>query len=703
LGHQLGATGDREHADRDVDYLQRADVGRNRDQTNFSDIGRRGRREPHGLVRLWVSFLLDNNNITLKPAIRWVALLIKAVCALGFSQMHELREPFLVCLLLSVFLLHCSVIGFALSTLLKPWDLIESVKNNMYLKWFFALSSGIIINITALFLIGISGYLNKYMVSLISVMLIIPSFFIIFVHLQLANQTASFYNQIIRITVSCRMFDMVSMVAIFVILIFIAIFRTPGYWDDTMYHLPISRFYVENQGIVLNEYLRFPLVPQDMQMLFVLGLMIGGDAVAQAIATIPVFIMSLGLIGCGLWLLGSTLPGFLSVLLLLHLPVIRETLGYAYIDDALALFSWGATLALALWASAGARSRRALVIAGMLAGGAAGTKIFGGVLALLLGLYLLLVRRDWGASLTYAIATVAFGSWWYVRSAILSGDPIHPVGGNIFGYFLWNAADLLNQEQTHGSYVVKKNLLYLWPAFQKAGALIWGLTFLSGIYAKRQNTGIKIFYGVFVIHFLLWFLVTRVERYLAPVVAVASFLSAYFLYRAALGRLLVLLKSTRAWLGNPHLPAALSLVVLLPAAAYLYMKVEYAITKRSEMLQKRTGYALFEQANQLSPFFGRRLVQVGFENDIYFFDGTVIGDWFGLARYSTMMTCSINFAHSADFCQMIPPLELIKLMKGFNSRMLVVNTKRVTIDVMVYKKYFELSKETEDGVLLTLR
>ncbi len=329
-------------------------------------------------------------------------------------------------------------------------------------------------------------------------------------------------------------------------------------------------------------------------------------------------------------------------------------------------------------------------------------KIFGGVLALLLGLYLLLVRRDWGASLTYAIATMAFGSWWYVRSAILSGDPIHPMGGNIFGYFLWNAADLLNQQQTHESYVVDKNLLYLWPALQKAGALIWGLAFLSGIYAKRENTGIKIFYGVFVIYFFFWFFVTRVERYLAPVFAVASFLSAYFLYRAAVGRLLGILTSTRAWLGNPHLPAALSLVVLLPAAAYLYMKVEYAMANRSETLQKRTGYTLFEQANKLSPFFGHRLVQVGFENDIYFFDGTVIGDWFGLARYSTMMTCSINFAHSADFCQMMPPLKLIKLMKGFNSRMLVVNTKRVTIDVREYEKYFDLSKETEDGVLLTL-
>src|SRR5260370_20486094 len=103
--------------------------------------------------------------------------------------MHELREPFLVCLILSVFLLHCSVIGFALNALLKPWNLIAGVRNNMYLEWFFALSSGIIINIAVLFLIGISGYLNKYMMSLIGVMLIILSFLIIFVYVQSVNQT----------------------------------------------------------------------------------------------------------------------------------------------------------------------------------------------------------------------------------------------------------------------------------------------------------------------------------------------------------------------------------------------------------------------------------------------------------------------------------------------------------------------------------
>jgi hypothetical protein len=240
--------------------------------------------------------------------------------------MHDLREPFLVCLILSVFLLHCSVIGFALNALLKPWDLTESVRINVYLEWFFALSVGIIINIAILFFIGIFGYLNKYMISLIGAIIVILSFLIVFSRRQADNKSIRLFIRIPKIHRSFYMLDIISMFNIFVIIVLIATFRTPGYWDDTMYHLPISRFYVENQGVVLNEYLRFPLVPQNMQMLFTLGLMIGGDAAAQGMATIPIFIISLGLIGSGLWLLGSTLPGFLSITLLLCLPAIRENL-----------------------------------------------------------------------------------------------------------------------------------------------------------------------------------------------------------------------------------------------------------------------------------------------------------------------------------------------------------------------------------------
>jgi hypothetical protein len=624
---------------------------------------------------------------------------------LGCLALHDLGKIFFAGSIISIFLLHCSIVGFALNAWLEDWGGMQVSRTNLYLKMFFLLSSGLMINIATLFLIGIAGLLNIYVISSSGAILIICSFFIVLRYKSPNDQTSTLRVNAINVIASYRIFDIISIIMLLLIVTLLAVFRGWGF-DDAMYHMPLARSYVQNQGIVLNEYLRFPLLPQNMEMLFALGLTIGGltirgDMIAQGMAVIPIFVTSLGLIGCGVWLLGSTLPGFLSVSLLFYLSVIRENIGHAEVDIGLALFSWGAILALAHWASYGSRSRGALIVAGMLAGGAAGTKIFGAVLALLLGLYLLLVRRNWSAWLTYAIATIVFGSWWYIRSAIISGDPIHPVGGNIFGFFLWDAADWLSVKAQQGTYGVDKNLLYLWPALQKAGVSVWILAFISVIYAHETNSAFRLFYGIFVTYFLFWFFAPQVDRYLAPVFAVASFLSAYFIYRAALDRLLGTLISRAPWLGAPHLPAALALVVLLPAAASLYVK--YDVAQRGERLQEREGYTLFQQANKLIPVFGPKLVQVGFEGDIYFFDGTVIGDWWGLGRYRNMMTCSTTSSQMDPPCQMLPPATLIQVMKGFNSRMLAVNTQVAKLDIAKYEEFFELSKETQDGVLLTLR
>jgi len=48
--------------------------------------------------------------------------------------MHDLRETVLGMSNTFSFLLHCSAIGFALNALLKPWDLTESVRINVYLE-----------------------------------------------------------------------------------------------------------------------------------------------------------------------------------------------------------------------------------------------------------------------------------------------------------------------------------------------------------------------------------------------------------------------------------------------------------------------------------------------------------------------------------------------------------------------------------------
>jgi hypothetical protein len=611
--------------------------------------------------------------------------------------MHDIREPLLVCIVFSAFLAQCSIVGFALNTRLRLFDDTSDARNNIYLQWFFAMSCGLIIDIVVLFFLGIARLLTLPAVLLSGAALITLSLFSLIRFSAHSTRIHSLYTALSRsrYDVLWSLFDALALAAFFVALSS-EVIRAPGSFDDTMYHLPIARFYVEHHAIVLNEYLRFPLFPQNMELLFTLGLLIGGDVIAQGMANIPLFIIGVGLIGAGIWLLGSALPGFLSIFLLFCIEPIKSTFGFAYVDDGLALFCWGATLALALWARSDHRSNGWLVIAGMLAGGAAGSKLFGGALALLLGLYLVLVRKDWRSSLIYAGVVFIFGSWWYVRSAIISGDPVSPAGGSVFGYFLWNSADLLGQKQDLTRYGVGTNLLHLWQSLVVAGVPTWGVAFASIIYLGKRNYAITLFYVIFVMYFVLWFFAAQIPRYLAPIVAVGCFLSVYFVYRTVLAPLGAALVSRWAWLGNPHLPAALSLAILLPAAAHSYSRVPFVIAHWDGALETEPGYILIHHANTLIPVFGNRLVQVGFEKYVYFFDGVTIGDWFGLGRYASMIDCSAG-------CRLISPAEMKRLMLSFNSRMLAVNTKFFPIDLAAYKELFTVNMETEGGVLLTMR
>ena len=68
--------------------------------------------------------------------------------------------------------------------------------------------------------------------------------------------------------------------------------------DDTMYHLPLARSLVEHHAIVVEQYLRFPLFPQNADLLMALGLQLGDVRLAQFLANICFFVIACGLVGC---------------------------------------------------------------------------------------------------------------------------------------------------------------------------------------------------------------------------------------------------------------------------------------------------------------------------------------------------------------------------------------------------------------------
>lgn len=591
-------------------------------------------------------------------------------------------EYFKVFAFMALFVAHCSVVGGGcLVPVLKDNDL------NIYLKWFFALCFGMAVNIALLFILGITGFFTAPTILLSAAALLLVAI-------------ASFYRSngaflrrgAIQKLPPIHILTAVSLLLLFILTVATA-FRVPGYFDDTMYHLPLARSYIEHQGIVLQEYLRFPLFPQNMNLLFALGLMFGYEVWAQAFASLPVFVMGLGAVGASCYLFRSPNLGLLTAALLFMIGPIKRMLGYAYVDNGLGLFCWAAILALAVWVSKRKETSALqwLLVAGVMAGIAAGIKLFGLVLAAFLGLYLL-IKRDLKACVVYGSTFLLFGAWWYVRSFIISGDPVHPAGGPVFGFYLWDAQDLAYQKAEQATHGVERNPLYIWTAL--AHVKLWVLA-LVGLLLRNVPAPIRAMQFAFIGYFVFWFFVTQVWRYLAPVYVVATFLSCYTAYRVyAWGTNAVNIRARRAEL-------VLAALLTLTVAGYTYERfanfremADHWVSKVAE----RSGYELFQAANDFIPEYGATLVQLGFEHRRYFFDGIVIGDWFGPGRYRSMLDCS------KEGCNVLEPQEMRSYLQKRGAGMMIVSTEQYPdFDVTLYEEHFVVLATTEGGVLLGLR
>lgn len=201
--------------------------------------------------------------------------------------------------------------------------------------------------------------------------------------------------------------------------------------------------------------------------------------------------------------------------------------------------------------------------------------------------------------------------------------------------------------------------------------------------------------GVFLAYFVFWFFATQVWRYLAPIYAVATFLSCYTLYRWV------------AWMPKPtawrrSVAGAVSAGVLCALLAVFAVNRYSAYRDDMEnwdaILTEDPGYRLFQAANAHIPDLGPRLVQMGFENNIYFFNGTVIGDWFGPGRYRDMMQCA------QQGCRPLESGAMRQYLDKAGSRMLAVS-KAVCpgFDAADYAQDFTVLMKDDGGVLLGIR
>jgi hypothetical protein len=219
-------------------------------------------------------------------------------------------------------------------------------------------------------------------------------------------------------------------------------------FDQVMYHLPMARAFAASGGVPFLPALRYPIFPPLGEVLNAAVLTLAGDVATQATGWLAL-VIALAVVYT--WTRERSTPagGWLAVGVLAGSPLAWYLASTGYVEPLLALFG-----AAACYAADRARRDGAvgwLVLAGALAGSAAGVKY--------LGLYLVpavaivaAARAPWPVAARRAavvvLAAVAALAPSYGRLIAHTGNPLFPFYPALFGASPWAAQDFLGHRGT---------------------------------------------------------------------------------------------------------------------------------------------------------------------------------------------------------------------------------------------------------------
>ncbi len=471
--------------------------------------------------------------------------------------------------------------------------------------------------------------------------------------------------------------------------------RFPGLWDDTSYHLPLAQSIVQHHALVANEWLRFPYFPAFMQLLFAAGLLVDAS-LAQWLAAWPVVITLAGLMGAARWLGGHGVWGVGAWLLYVTTPTATQVLGFAYVDFGLTLFCTAGLLAAALWSKAPPADRiQWLLMAGLCCGVASGIKFFGLVFAAAVGVGVLAMSAGAAPALrnlwVFGGSCAAVCVFWYARSYWMTGDPVHPAGGRIFGFYLWTAKDLTAQSVEQASHGVPKQWGHFFVSFMHAQTTyLWGALAVPLLLRQgRQKHWLLIWLVVLVVAFF-WFWVSQVGRYLMPILPLGALMA------------LLLARYLLAWLVDPlqgrsgrALFAAVAIGLTLD---YAWQAVSSLKLRPSVLAQRdaRNDVALLQRAVALKAQYGAKVLNFGYENAVFYYKGQLIGDWFGPASFIVASDC-------ARVCSLRSVHDVEQLMRRVDARLLLIHSERFRFSEPEYSAHMDLIEKKGPGYLYALR
>jgi 4-amino-4-deoxy-L-arabinose transferase-like glycosyltransferase len=444
--------------------------------------------------------------------------------------------------------------------------------------------------------------------------------------------------------------------------VLVAPLAPPAVFDELMYHLPYAREVAKSGALCIDEWLRYPWFPYNVNLLFAAALQVGDDV-------LPHFV-SLFAGGLTIWMvyrLGLRHASRLTGLAAAAIWLCIGDFATALIDTGVALFVLSACVALWNWreslddAAAVNRAPRWLALAAFFLGLAAGAK-YQALTALPL-VALFVVRRE-RRPRVWALALLCFlipCIYWYARNALSTGDPFNPIGARLFGFTNWNAADYKNQIDDVRAHAA-------WPN----GAL-WGVLFVPFGLAWKRSPAVRSAAIFCAYSLLVWVLTSRYPRYLTasmPLLALMAVAGWQALFAGA-GRAV-----QKAWPGWRHSNAldlaGRSLGVLLMAftvgvSFYLTRPRLEAVAVTPEersayLAQKVPGYGVMDYLRQHAT---GRVYQVALSEAIYYGPVPVWGDTIGPWRYSDYIA--------------LPPAQAARKLRGLGFEAIAVAAATVPV------------------------
>jgi 4-amino-4-deoxy-L-arabinose transferase-like glycosyltransferase len=246
----------------------------------------------------------------------------------------------------------------------------------------------------------------------------------------------------------------------------------PTEWDSLVYHLTGPERYLQAHQLTFdfdNYYLFFPSFTE---MLFTAGMALKSDVVARLLH-FGYLLLTLGALGALATRYWERKLGLWAAALFVSIPTAVQVATWSYVDLALTFYNLAAVCALLNWlypatprgdryqgsdplpeqapasssnatgSAAGRRSVGWLLLAGIFAGAALSIKYQGVATLLVLGAILLWalvrsrisVRQFLSGGLLLGGVAVAVAAPWYIKNALIAGNPLYPL---VWGGREWN-------------------------------------------------------------------------------------------------------------------------------------------------------------------------------------------------------------------------------------------------------------------------